>query len=305
MRYDRCVTSIVNDEFGLFHENAEEAGLPWHGAPAVRREDVDGVSALVWGEPGTAGELVLLHGGAQNAHTWDTVALALGLPLVAIDLPGHGRSAWRDDHDYRPAAVAPAVAAAVAELAPDAKAVVGMSMGGLTSLALADLRPDLVPRLCLVDVTPGVNRDKAAAIIAFVAGPEVFDSFDAILERTVEHNPTRSLSSLRRGVLHNAAEQPDGTWTWRYDRLRLVGEEGGPDRIAELGELWDVVSELQSPLLLVRGALSPVVGDEDVAELQRRKPDAEVVVVDGAGHSVQGDQPVALARLLADFIRWP
>ncbi len=35
---------------------------------------------------------MLLHGGAQNAHTWDTVALALGRPLVAIDLPGHGHS---------------------------------------------------------------------------------------------------------------------------------------------------------------------------------------------------------------------
>ena len=35
---------------------------------------------------------MLLHGGGQNAHTWDTVALALGVPLVAIDLPGHGHS---------------------------------------------------------------------------------------------------------------------------------------------------------------------------------------------------------------------
>ena len=35
---------------------------------------------------------VLLHGGSQNAHTWDTVAMALDRPLVAIDLPGHGHS---------------------------------------------------------------------------------------------------------------------------------------------------------------------------------------------------------------------
>ena len=48
------------------------------------------VSSLVWGT--SAPELVLVHGGAQNAHTWDTVALALDRPLVAIDLPGHGHS---------------------------------------------------------------------------------------------------------------------------------------------------------------------------------------------------------------------
>src|SRR5688500_17841197 len=86
---------IDYDEFGYFHENAAEFGLPYNGPPAVRREWVEvrpgyRLSALVWGTE--APEIVLLHGGAQNAHTWDTVALALDRPLVAIDLPGHGHS---------------------------------------------------------------------------------------------------------------------------------------------------------------------------------------------------------------------
>ena len=45
-----------------------------------------------------------------------------------------------------------------------------------------------------------------------------------------------------------------------------------------------------------------VVGDEDVAELLRRQPDTEVVVVDGAGHSLQGDQPLELAAHLETFL---
>jgi hypothetical protein len=68
------------DEFGLLAENAAEAGLPFSGPPAVRRQSFtvlagQAVSAIRWGtaEP----EFVLLHGGGQNAHTWDTVALAL------------------------------------------------------------------------------------------------------------------------------------------------------------------------------------------------------------------------------------
>jgi len=51
--------------------------------------------------------------------------------------------------------------------------------------------------------------------------------------------------------------------------------------------------------VLVRGSLSPVVDDEDVAELQRRNPAAEVEVVEDSGHSVQGDKPLELARILA------
>ncbi|MGZ6969958.1 MAG: alpha/beta fold hydrolase, partial [Acidimicrobiia bacterium] len=121
-------------------------------------------------------------------------------------------------------------------------------------------------------------------------------SFDEILERTVAFNPTRSVSSLRRGILHNAAEQPDGTWAWRYERFILP--EG--TEIPDFGDLWHLVDAVDVPLLLVRGADSPVVGDEDVVELLRRRPEARVVVVDAAGHSVQGDQPLELAALIEE-----
>ncbi len=295
------MATIEYDEFGLFHENAGEVGLPFDDPPEVARVWVDvapgqRVSALRWGTGDP--ELVLLHGGAQNAHTWDTVALALGRPLVAIDLPGHGRSDWRADKAYWPAENARAVAVAVRELAPNAAAVVGMSLGGLTALALASEAPELVRRLVLVDVTPGVDEGKASAIISFIAGPESFASFDEILDRTVTYNPTRSVSSLRRGILHNAHERPDGTWAWRYDRFEIP--EGST--IPDFGNLWSYVDAIDVPLFLVRGADSPVVSDDDVAELTRRQPAVRVAVVEGAGHSVQGDQPLELARLIQEFL---
>jgi pimeloyl-ACP methyl ester carboxylesterase len=240
-----------------------------------------------------------LHGGAQNAHTWDTVALALDRPLLAIDLPGHGHSDWRTDRAYWPSENAQSVAVVVREVAPDAAAVVGMSLGGLTALALSAHAPDLVRKLALVDVTPGVNRDKASAIANFVNGPETFASFDEILERTVLFNPTRSESSLRRGILHNAAPRPDGTWSWRYDRFLPEGDEVV---VPDFGGLWDAVDAVAVPFMLVRGADSPVVDDEDVAELRRRAPAVRVEVVEQAGHSIQGDQPLVLAALLADFV---
>ena len=290
------------DEFALLGENADEAGLEREGRPPVHRTEValaDGrsLSAIVWGE--RQPELVLLHGGAQNAHTWDTVALALARPLVAIDLPGHGRSSWRQDGRYQPASMADDVGVAIRSLAPRAHAVVGMSLGGLTAIALAARQPDLVRRLVLVDVTPGVNAEKSAAIVAFVAGPPTFPSFESLLERTVEHNPTRSRSSLRRGLLHNAVELEDGTWGWRHH----VGRGGahGPEP-ADFSALWEDLSSLTMPLLLVRGRLSPVVDDADVDELQRRQPGARVEVVDGAGHSIQGDRPVELATVLEQFV---
>lgn len=305
----------------MFADNCSEVGLPdpmtMPGGLRVRSERVEvesgrALRALVWGSGDP--ELVFVHGGAQNAHTWDTTVLALGLRhgitnAVCIDLPGHGQSDWRADHHYVPTAMADDVAVVVRALAPNAAMVIGMSLGGMTSLALADQHPDIVRKLCMVDVTPGVNAGKAKAITDFIRGPQFFPSFSELLARTIEHNPTRSVTSLRRGILHNAHRNPDGSWSWNYDRglseamPQKDAEPAATDGMIErFNPLWEVYDRLTMPLLVLRGALSPVVDDADIAEVRRRSPSAHIRVVEAAGHSIQGDQPVVLAGLLAEFL---
>ena len=328
---------VEYDEFGLFDENVAEFGLTVTTLPPVERISVDlepgcepgeeggrSLSALCWGTGPI--DVVFVHGGAQNAHTWDTVALALGRPALAVDLAGHGHSDWRSDGVYTPSNLADDVAIAVSVHAPDARVVVGMSLGGLTAMELAVRHPTLVRRLVMVDITPGVDQNKAKAIIDFVDGPQEFGSFDELLARTIEFNPTRSESSLRRGILHNAVQRADGTWQWRYDRSSharsraadtSTGGRTEPNADAadgatqatsgaagamSMSPLWDHFGAVRVPTMLVRGSLSPVVDDDDVAEAQRRRDDLDVRLVDGAGHSVQGDRPVELAALIDEFI---
>ncbi len=294
---------VEYDEFEMLHENADEYGIPFDRPPVVRRETVElptglNLSALVWGTKPP--ELVLIHGGAQNAHTWDTVALALGRPLMAVDLPGHGHSDHRPSHQYAPTDMADDVAVAISRLAPEAEAVIGMSLGGVTAICLAADHPRLVRRLGIVDVTPGTDHAKAEPIIAFVDGPEYFADFDEILGRTIEYNKGRSEQSLRRGVLHNAHELPDGRWTWRWDRIRERRADGID--VPTFTDLWAKVDMIEVPIALWQGGKWSVVGDEDVDEWMRRQPQTEHVVVDGAGHSIQGDRPLELAALINDLL---
>jgi pimeloyl-ACP methyl ester carboxylesterase len=193
------------------------------------------------------------------------------------------------------------LAAVVAALAPEARGVVGMSLGGMSSIALAAAAPPLVRALVLVDITPGVNAEKAAPVTNFVNGPASFDSFDELLARTIEHNPGRSESSLRRGILHNAVQREDGTWVWRYARFR-AGDGDGAGGHPEFGGWWDAVSALSMPIMLVQGLAWSVVDDADIAELRRRQPSVRVEGVEGAGHSIQGDRPLELAALIEDFV---
>ena len=294
------------DEFGYFAENASEFGIPYEQAPTVRRSHAtmaDGrdISALLWGDGPP--ELVLLHGGAQNAHTWDTVCLALDRPLVAIDMPGHGHSGPPAAGAANVERNAADIGLAIEQLAPDADVVVGMSLGGLTTLALSAAFPSLFTTMVLVDITPGVNQQKAEHIRNFVNGPTSFPSFEDLLERTMEFNPTRSESSLRRGILHNAQQQEDGSWVWRHARHRVFADSASSDTAH--GErdylwLWDALEGHGGPLALARGmGEQSVVDDDDVTELLRRRPDAQVENFADAGHSVQGDMPLELAQFVS------
>jgi pimeloyl-ACP methyl ester carboxylesterase len=303
------------DEFALVAENAAEMGVAWPGPHPPQRarctlNSGQSLSVIRWGTADP--ELVFLHGGGQNAHTWDSVVVALGRPALAVDLPGHGHSDRRSDRNYGPWENALAVAEVIERLAPRARAVIGMSLGGATTIRLAATRPDLVRRAVVIDVTPSVNKPgrvmtpEQRGTVALLGGPPTYDSFEDVFRVTMAASPKRTEGGIRRGLRHNMVRLGDGRWRWRYDLGRNAdegGDEEGVDRgWTDFTAMWDDVSRISVPTMLVVGGDSVFVLPEDVNEFTTRLPTARIEAVAGAGHAVQSDQPAALVALLQDFV---
>lgn len=301
----------MTDEFQFLPAQAADLGV---AAPPVRRlthdlPDGRTVSALAYGDAPPA--VTLLHGAGLNAHTWDTTILALGLPALAIDLPGHGDSSWREDAAYTGPLLAEDIASAVAAWTDGPQVLVGQSLGGLTAAALAARHPELVRELVVVDITPGIDpAGDASQIRAFFAGPTDWASREELVERALSFGLGGSPEAAARGVFLNSRVREDGRVEWKHHFARLANAAAADPAVAAHASAqqdavrsvlsasgWDDLAAVAAPITLIRGDRG-FVTPADAAEFARRLPAASVVEVP-SGHNVQEEQPVDLGRRLA------
>jgi 2-succinyl-6-hydroxy-2,4-cyclohexadiene-1-carboxylate synthase len=232
--------------------------------------------------------LVLLHGFTQTRQSWRRTIAELGgrRHAVAPDLPGHGSAAMR------PASF-PACTAYVRALAGDGRfALAGYSMGGRIALTAAFALADRLDRLVLIGASPGL-ADPAERAARRAADDALADR---ILEIGVE------AFAREWAALPLWEGQPELVRAAAYaDRLRNT-PAGLAAALRGLGTgvmepLWDRLPALEVPVTLA-------VGERDVKfraiaeRMAERLPRAEVVVVEGAGHAAQLEQPASVAALL-------
>ncbi|MCA1648534.1 MAG: alpha/beta hydrolase [Chloroflexi bacterium] len=263
---------------------------------------------LDWGGSGQP-DVLLLHGAALTAHTWDTVCDLLRdtYHCLALDLRGHGDSAWASDHgSYDPADFEADLEQAVRQLGLDQFVLIGMSMGGGIALGYAGTHAHKLSSLVVVDTGPRPARVReahaqgAGRIRQFVAEDRELESFEAFVDRALAFNPRRSREQLRKSLQFSLRQTPSGTWTWKSDprlTLRPPGQSAARNE-----QLWAAARSFDKPALVVRGGESELFSDQDAQGLAEALPRGSWVRIDGAGHTVQGDRPHALARELRAFL---
>lgn len=261
---------------------------------------------LDWGQHGAGGTVLFLHGGGLNAHTWDVVSLMLRerYRCVALDQRGHGDSEWSPGSDYGMQSHLVDIEGFVDHLKLRRPVLVGQSMGGINAINYAGRRSADMAGLVVVDVGPEIIPAGGARIRDFIAAPQL-DSPDEFLKRAMEFNPLRDPRILRRSLFYNLRQLANGKWTWKHD-TRRVGETTTDQAVAAAArrseELWKAVPKISCPTLVVRGALSDVISDEQAEKFVRALPNGRFVKVEKAGHNVQGDNPAGLLAVLRPFL---
>ncbi|QBE47796.1 alpha/beta fold hydrolase [Leucobacter triazinivorans] len=288
----------ADDEFRFLAGDAERVGraAPLPVVERVRASVGEGrvVSGLRFGAPADP-EVVALHGAGLNAHSFDPMLLALGAPALALDLPGHGRSDWRDDADYRPQRLAPDVTVAIERCSHRPVALLGHSLGGLTAALVAASRPALVGRLVVVDITPGVSPSgDAGAVAEFITGQRHYATVDEIVDRAIRFGIGSDRAALTRGVSLNTRRRPDGRIEWTHHLAHLDALPAGGGGARPYAEIWDALQSLEIPVSLIR-ADSGMLNDALVEEWRRRLPRAEVITLAGP-HNLHEAAPTALAE---------
>jgi pimeloyl-ACP methyl ester carboxylesterase len=257
-----------------------------------------------WGRNGLP-PLLLVHGGLDHARNWDWVARSLRehFHVYAMDLRGHGNSAWAPGATYSVAEHVLDIATLVDLLTADSLGggpvhLIGHSLGGILTLYYAGLYPARVGKVVAIEGLgfPAAHRihkpapERMRTWIDSVRKTELRDpmsypTLEAATARMKEANPHLSDEVAHHLTVHGTNWNADGSLSWKFDNyVRLVAPYGH-----NIDEQRAVYSEITCPVLLVWGTESwmPAPDTEDRAAAIRN---GRILKVEGASHWVHHDR---------------
>lgn len=266
--------------------------------------------------------VLLLHGLACHARMWDSFANSLSHDhrIIALDARGHGES----DHatDYSSARHIEDLSGFIEQLRLRDLTIVGHSSGSWYARRYAVQRPKALNRLVMVD--EALPHPEQSSIWPTAVAPpiEVFDdrqigiaSFIAWLTSLTAgpepgSDPSASAHEWDNFFRWNITTTTDGRFTWRWDARMLQPRPPSASRAqmsyAEaVAEDWRAFSQVEIPILIVRGGLSRRLTPETVTLMAERFPNVQVVEVAGAGHMVLCDEPHRLRDVVDQFLARP
>lgn len=264
------------------------------------------VHLLEWGRE-EAPAVILWHGFARNAHDFDDLAQALAdrYRLIAPDTIGRGLSEWSPapDDEYTVPFYVRQAAELVQQLKLPRLRWVGTSMGGLIGMAAAaGMLKDRISHLVLNDVGPAIAPGAVERILKYAGTPPSFASLPELEQyfRTI-YAPfgIASDAGWRKLAETSARRLPDGKLTPHYDPQ--IAAVLARQSAQSTGDAWPLYDKIEAKTLLLRGAVSDLLGEETAAAMTQRGPCARRIDIPGIGHAPALDTPEQIA-IVAEFL---
>ena len=253
--------------------------------------------------------IVLVHGMAGSGATWDLVIppLAERFTVLALDLPGHGRSAKPVDGDYSLGAFASIVRDLMMMLGFERGTIVGQSLGGGVAMQFAYQFPNRCERLVLVG-SGGLGRE-VAAILRALAFPGVEFLYPVLFASVLRDAGRGVLGGLRKvglrpsayieEIWHSYESLTDPETRVAFGRtLRSVVDVNG-QRVSGHDRL-PLAADV--PTLIVWGANDAIIPRAHADAAHATLPSSRVEIFEHVGHFPHREDPERFVAVLSDFI---
>jgi pimeloyl-ACP methyl ester carboxylesterase len=249
--------------------------------------------------PRRAGAIVLIHCFTCAINYWDGMIprLARGHRVVAVDLRGHGGSE-KPGSGYSIADQAELIAQVLAKLGVRHAEVVGHSLGGPITVALAERSPQLVDRMVLIDSIPDASYGDVGLIGELPFKPVIGEAMWRI-------KPDFSIRDGLKVAFAPGFDVPD-TFVEDVKRLTYSAYTGSHDAFDDYtGEepLPNRVAALNKPAMAIMGAEEQIANDPSEALAAYRAADSNIQtrLIAGAGHSPNVEKPAETSAIVLGF----
>jgi pimeloyl-ACP methyl ester carboxylesterase len=269
--------------------------------PASQALDVNGlrVHYLDWGNPG-APPVVCVHGYTSSAQAFNALARRFHdrYHFVAMDVRGHGESAWSPAGAYQYRDQVGDLAAVVDKLGLSRFTLIGTSMGGIIAMAYAGAHPDRLTHLVLNDIGPDVEVGSQRITQMVGSRPDEFGTLDDAMAYRRQVSPIvagRALDDQRELALGVLRQRPDERWIWKMDPAYIQQRVkiGPPERPA----LWPALQRVTCPTLVIWGSDSDVLSEAQARRMVDTLANGELVTVPGVGHAPTLVEPAVVSAL--------
>lgn len=277
------------------------------GVPKIHRVTANGLELNVaeWGSE-KSDPVLLVHGAKVQLWTWAPIAEALSRDhrVIALDLRGHGESDWAND-GYPVEAFVSDIVEVIGSLGIAPADVVGHSLGARISIALAAEHPELVRRLILSDTGPEMASTAARVNQSLLGSGEErrgFNSREELVKYYEAQHPEWRDEFIQLHADHQVRRNWAGKLVFRADPelFWLAGSAGKQ----ETPYLWDAMSRITAPTMLMWGRTSPFMSQEIVNRMIEKIPTI-VVQRPETGHYIPREDPEGFVSSVETFLVRP